>query len=121
MKYTRWLASRVRGTFCSTNRIATPSRCSTSTISLICETMRGMRPSVGSSSRTILGSSIMALAMASICCSPPDSVPVEAGAQILHHGEKLEDAPVLGNVGDTHACHLMGGQTGDRLSLKQHL
>ena len=38
-------------------------------------TMRGIRPSVGSSSRMILGSSIMARAMASICCSPPDRVP----------------------------------------------
>ena len=44
-------------------------------ISWICETMRGMSPSVGSSRRMILGSSIMARAMASICCSPPDSVP----------------------------------------------
>ena len=44
-------------------------------ISRICPTMRGIRPSVGSSSRMIFGSSIMARAMASICCSPPDSVP----------------------------------------------
>ena len=44
-------------------------------ISRICETMRGISPSVGSSSRMIFGSSIMARAMASICCSPPDSVP----------------------------------------------
>src|SRR5256885_166848 len=41
----------------------------------IWETMRGIRPSVGSSSRMILGSSIIARAMASICCSPPESVP----------------------------------------------
>ncbi len=41
----------------------------------ICETMRGISPSVGSSSRMILGSSIIARAIASICCSPPDSVP----------------------------------------------
>ena len=44
-------------------------------ISRICPTIRGMSPSVGSSSRMILGSSIIARAMASICCSPPDSVP----------------------------------------------
>ena len=44
-------------------------------ISRICETMRGISPSVGSSSRMILGSSIIARAIASICCSPPESVP----------------------------------------------
>src|SRR5215471_10590482 len=44
-------------------------------ISWICETMRGISPSVGSSRRMILGSSIIARAIASICCSPPDSVP----------------------------------------------
>src|SRR6185437_4822660 len=38
-------------------------------------TMRGISPSVGSSSRMIFGSSIIARAIASICCSPPDSVP----------------------------------------------
>src|SRR6266540_1404914 len=53
--------------------MATPSRWSTSMISRIAETIRGMRPSVGSSSRMILGSSIMARAMASICCSPPEA------------------------------------------------
>ena len=68
-------ASSVSGTFCSTSRIATPSRCSTSMISRICDTMRGISPSVGSSSRMIFGSSIIARAIASICCSPPDSVP----------------------------------------------
>src|SRR5256886_13111690 len=68
----RALASSVSGTFCSTSRIATPSRCSTSMICRICETMRGMSPSVGSSSRMIFGSSIIARAMASICCSPPE-------------------------------------------------
>ena len=107
-------------------------------ISLICETMRGIRPSVGSSSRMILGSSIMARAMASICCSPPDSVPpawlrrspsrgkkaktlssssllarvrhagaIEAGAQVLHHRQKLEDAPVLGDIADADARELV--------------
>ena len=44
-------------------------------ISRIWATIRGMSPSVGSSSRMILGSSIMARAMASICCSPPERVP----------------------------------------------
>ena len=44
-------------------------------ISRIWLTIRGIRPSVGSSRRMIFGSSIMARAMASICCSPPDKVP----------------------------------------------
>ena len=100
----------------------------------------------------ILGSSIMARAMASICCSPPDSVPpglvaplgqqrevlehlvqqlllarladagaVEAGAQVLHDGEQLEDAAVLGHVGDAEPGDLVGGHAGDRLAFEQHL
>ena len=72
---TRLAASRVRGTFCSTSRMATPSRWSASMMSRISATIRGISPSVGSSRRMILGSSIMARAMASICCSPPDRVP----------------------------------------------
>src|SRR5882672_5037903 len=75
MMYTRSETSSVSGTFCSTSRMATPSLWRTSMISRMCATMRGMRPSVGSSSRMMRGSSIMARAMASICCSPPDSVP----------------------------------------------
>src|SRR5262249_59868982 len=55
------------------DRHAFPS--STSMIWWIWETMRGISPSVGSSSRMILGPSIIARAMASICCSPPESVP----------------------------------------------
>src|SRR5262249_27970078 len=41
----------------------------------IWDTMRGMSPSVGSSSRMIFGSSIIARAIASICCSPPENLP----------------------------------------------
>src|SRR6266496_4091044 len=57
-------ASSVSGTFCSTSSTATPSRRSTSMISRICDTMRGISPSVGSSSRMIFGSSIIARAIA---------------------------------------------------------
>ena len=56
----------------------------------ICETMRGIRPSVGSSSRMIFGSSIMARAMASICCSPPESVPPAWCAPFGEHRKEGE-------------------------------
>src|ERR1043166_8673997 len=62
----------------------------------ICDTMRGIRPSVGSSSRMIFGSSIIARAIASICCSPPDSVP-RMVSQIRHiiHVLRREGVAVL--------------------------
>src|SRR5260370_286102 len=65
-------AARVSGTFCSTRSTATWSPRSTSMICRICDTMRGIKPSVGSSSSMIFGSSIIARAIASICCSQPD-------------------------------------------------
>ena len=43
--------------------------------SKICTTICGARPSDGSSSRSSLGRAISARAMASICCSPPESSP----------------------------------------------
>ena len=60
-------------------------------ISRIWPTMRGIRPSVGSSRRMIFGSSIMARAMASICCSPPDSVPPGLAAPLGQHREVAVD------------------------------
>jgi len=137
-------------TFCSTSRMATPSRCSTSMIWRICDTIRGISPSVGSSSRMILGSSIMARAIASICCSHPkacrrpgcaarrargvgehrveqrrlplfgDAVAVEPGAQVLHNREQAEDAPVLRHIADAEAGKLVRGQAGDGIAVEQH-
>ena len=60
-------------------------------ISRICDTMRGISPSVGSSSRMILGSSIIARAIASICCSPPDKRAAGLVAPLGEHREKGVD------------------------------
>src|SRR5262245_28744677 len=43
-----------------------------------------------------------------------DTVAVEPGAQVLHHGQKPEDAPVFGHVGDADAGKLVRGQTRDQ-------
>ena len=44
-------------------------------MSNICCTSSGDRPSEGSSNTSSLGSAIMPRAIATICCSPPDSEP----------------------------------------------
>ena len=51
------------------------SRHSRGMISAICSTMLGCTPSDGSSRRNSRGRAQMARPSASICCSPPDSVP----------------------------------------------
>src|SRR5262249_25535206 len=62
--------------FCSTTRTARPSFSFRSPRMLkISRTTIGARPSDGSSSSSRRGRDISARAIASICCSPPDSVP----------------------------------------------
>src|SRR3954452_13172937 len=69
-----WSAtSIVRIAFCSTSRIVTPSCFSSSRISKTRSTMSGARPSVGSSRSRRRGRESSARAMASCCCSPPES------------------------------------------------
>ena len=48
----------------------------------------GASPMEGSSSNTISGFNITALAMASICCSPPESVPASCMRRSLRRGNK---------------------------------
>ena len=62
-------------TFCSTSRIVRPCRFSSAIVSKIRSTMSGASPSDGSSSSRRRGRLISARPIASICCSPPDSVP----------------------------------------------
>jgi hypothetical protein len=99
----------------------------------------------------ILGSSIMARAIASICCSPPDRVPpawwrrspkrektqtpcratrscavadavaVESDAQIFHHCQQAEDAAVFRHIADAAMREFVRGHAGDVFALKQHL
>jgi hypothetical protein len=85
--------------------------------------------------------------MASICCSPPDSVPpawprrrkerehliqqtlplllgdavaVEAGAQILHDRQQTEDAAVFRHVADAQPRQFMRRQSGNGVAIEQH-
>ena len=72
--YVRSAISIVRAAFCSTSRIVVPLACSSSRISKTRSTISGARPSVGSSSRSSFGFETSARAIASCCCSPPESL-----------------------------------------------
>ena len=48
-----------------------------------------------------------------------DAVAIEAGAQVLHHSEQLEDAPVLRHVTDAEAGELVRRHACDGLALEQ--
>ena len=61
--------------FCSTRSTVTPSALTSLIILKISFTKMGESPMEGSSIRMILGLDISARPMASICCSPPESVP----------------------------------------------
>ena len=58
--------------------------------SKICLTISGARPSDGSSSSSRRGRLISARAIASICCSPPESVPPRCGARSLRRGNSVK-------------------------------
>ena len=60
--------------------------------SKICRTISGARPSDGSSSSSRRGRLISARPIASICCSPPDSVPPRWVMRSLQAREQREDA-----------------------------
>ncbi len=61
--------------FCSTSNMVTPVAFNSAKVRKICRTSSGARPSDGSSSNRTRGRAISARPIASICCSPPDSVP----------------------------------------------
>ena len=67
--------SRLCTTFCSTKSSATPSAWMRRIRANNSSTSRGERPSEGSSRISSFGSAISPRPIASICCSPPDSVP----------------------------------------------
>src|SRR5207245_1669054 len=72
----RWEACRAIAAFCSTTSTATPSlRFSSPTTRNTSRVTSGASPSDGSSSISSFGRARNARARASICCSPPDSVP----------------------------------------------
>ena len=67
-------------------------------IEKICCTSSGARPSEGSSSRSSRGCAISARPIASICCSPPESVPAFWREALAQPREQRERAL----VGDSH-------------------
>ena len=61
--------------FCSTTSIATPDSCTCWMISKLRSTRIGASPIDGSSISSSFGWLISARPIATICCSPPESVP----------------------------------------------
>ena len=77
-------------TFCSTISTVVPASAMRRAMASSSSTMRGARPSEGSSSISRRGALIMARATATICCSPPLMVPASwprAFAQLREVGE----------------------------------
>ena len=66
-----------RRAFCSTSNIVVPMAPRPAMISKISETRIGASPRLGSSRSSRRGRLMSARAMASICCSPPESVPAD--------------------------------------------
>ena len=75
--------------FCSTSRMAIPDPLISRRVSKMVRTSKGARPSDGSSSNRILGAAISARPMASICCSPPESVPASWLRRSRRRGNRL--------------------------------
>ena len=107
----------------------------------------GARPSEGSSSSSRLGRAISARPIASICCSPPLSVPAicsrrsastgnrsntasmsrrdlgiaareGAHAQVVHHGHALEDGAALRHLADAQRDDLVRRAARDAVALE---
>ena len=74
--------------FCSTSRTVVPWRLISPMMSKICSTRIGESPIDGSSRRSTFGWAISARPMATICCSPPDSVPAFCFSRSLRRGNR---------------------------------
>ena len=75
--------------FCSTRSTGTPARWISSIASKMAWTTIGASPSDGSSSRRTRGLDISARPMASICCSPPESVPAVCLSRSFSRGKSV--------------------------------
>ena len=64
-----------------------PSACRLFIMENISLTSMGERPMLGSSSSSIFGSVMSARPMASICCSPPESVPASCRVRSARRGK----------------------------------
>jgi len=74
--------------FCSTTRTATPEACTDAMISKFRATSAGDRPIDGSSISRSFGRDISARPIATICCSPPDSVPASCARRSCSRGNR---------------------------------
>ena len=133
--------------FCSTSSMVTPCASARRACGRSAATMSGARPSEGSSRSSSRGRAISARPSASICCSPPESVPacwcmrsrgsgrgvdalavlLDAGpldprggaeAQVLRHGERAEDAAALRAMGDAEPHDARRRQPVDPLAVE---
>lgn len=96
---------RAARAFCSTIRMVTPLSLTLRTVSKMALTSRGASPSEGSSSSNRLGWAMRARAMASICCSPPDSVPASCSRRSYRRGTVRISSP-----GMFHGCLIAYGK-----------
>src|SRR6202030_2730516 len=130
-------------TFCSISKIATPSLRSSRITWASSHTTSGASPWLGSSSSNTLGSLTSARAIASICCSPPESCapllparweqleqavngpdpcrPALADADVLDDVEVGEDLPALGHIGDPGPGNTVRGPPRDLDPFKEHM
>src|SRR3954447_14212370 len=75
--------------FCSTSRTVVPCWLISTTMSKICWISIGARPIDGSSSSSSFGRLMSARPTASICCSPPDSVPPTCFSRSRRRGNSV--------------------------------
>ena len=75
-------------TFCSMTKIVVPCSLMARMMSKTCSTSFGARPIDGSSMQSSVGCVMSARPMASICCSPPDSVPASWERRSLSRGKR---------------------------------
>src|SRR5439155_1105911 len=76
--------------FCSTSNTVVPARLISAMVWKMSLTINGARPSEGSSSIKSLGSVMSARPIASICCSPPDSVPAVCDMRSRKRGKSVK-------------------------------
>src|SRR3984885_7595236 len=92
---TRSESAAMKSRFCSTRIIVNPPfERRLRSVSTISSMIDGWMPSVGSSSKTSLGPPTKQRAMASNCCSPPDSAPPGRSISLLSRGKVSSTDPI---------------------------
>jgi hypothetical protein len=72
--------------FCSTTTTVTPASCRPRISRKTSAMTAGARPIVGSSSSSSRGARTIAIAISSICCSPPERLPASSSARAASTG-----------------------------------